>query len=91
MTSQLVTKLETLAHQLQANASAEIAAYAPRLRAAASDLEHKLEGWTSAVEHWVELRFDEASERAREEAGALYRAAVAEAHKLHDEAANKTN
>lgn len=91
MTSQLVTKLETLAHSLQSNVSAEIAEYAPKLRTAASDLEHKLESWTTAVEHWVELHFTEVAEKAREEAGAAYREAVKVAHDLHAKASAATN
>lgn len=91
MTTHLVNKLEALATKLETNVSAEIAEYAPRLRVAAADAAHKLEAWTAAVDHWVELHFQEAAEKAREEAGAAYRAAVTFAHNLHAEASTKIN
>lgn len=91
MTSQLVTKLVNLAHQLKTNADTEIAAYSPKLHAVAADLEHTLEAWTSSVDHWVELHFTPEAEKLRQEAGALYRATVQKAHELLAEASAKTN
>lgn len=78
MISQLVNRLNVLA----TGASAE---YGPKLAAMAADLEHKLESWTSSVDAWAESHFATYNEVIREDAGAAYRAAVIEAHRLIDE------
>lgn len=75
MTIQLVNRLNTLA----TGASAE---FGPKLAAAAADLEHKVEAWTSAVDAWVEAHFSVAAEHVRIVAGEEYRQAVREAHDL---------
>lgn len=91
MTTQLVLKLQNLATTIEHNVSADIAAYSPKLRSAAANVEHHLESWLSAVDHWVETHFAEEATTARHEAGALYRKSVQEAHSLLTEAAAKTN
>lgn len=75
MTTQLVKRLTNLAEFMDGE-------YGPKLRAAADDVEHKLEAWTSEVDRWVELHFDAEAEKVREEAGAAYREAVKVAHDL---------
>jgi hypothetical protein len=91
MTTALVLKLQNLATALEHNVSADIAAYTPKLRSIAADVEHKLEAWTSAVDEWVAREFHTETVAARHKAGAAYRSAVQEAHSLLTEAAAKTN
>jgi len=86
MTVQLIEKLKNFAIAAEGTISEKAKELAPKLHAAADDLEHKLEAWTSSVDHWVETHFTPEAEKLRQEAGAEYRAAVAEAHKLVDEA-----
>jgi hypothetical protein len=91
MTQALVLKLTNLATAIEHNVSADIAAYAPKLKAAAANVEARLEAWTSAVDEWVAREFHTETVAARHEAGAAYRSAVQEAHTLLTEAATKTN
>lgn len=84
MTNQLIEKLGTLSASVAEHVEADVRAYEPKLKAAAEQLGHRLESWTSAVEHWVELHFTPEAERLREEAGAAYRVAVMDAHTLID-------
>ncbi|HLZ23649.1 MAG TPA: hypothetical protein VKQ30_16180 [Ktedonobacterales bacterium] len=86
MTIQLIDKLKNFATAAEGMLTTKAKELAPKLHAAADDLEHKLEAWTSSVDHWVETHFTPEAEKLREQAGADYRAAVAEAHKLVDEA-----
>lgn len=85
MTHQLAEKLRAFADQAETSLAAAANALAPKLREAAEDAEHKLEAWTTAVDHWVEVHFTAAAGGAREEAGAAYRLAVTKAHELLDE------
>lgn len=86
MTTQLALKLQNLAASVQASYTEAVREYGPKLRAAAEDVELKLESWTSAVDHWVTSEFADDATKLRHDAGSAYRAAVQEAHKLIDEA-----
>lgn len=87
----LFTKARNLAAVIEKNVSAEIAAYAPKLRAAVDDAENKLAAWQADVEHWIELHFQPAAETAKNESRKAYEAALKFVHDLHAEAAGKTN
>lgn len=89
--STLITKVRNLAVALEHNVNAEIAAYSPRLHAAANDAENKLAIWQADVEHWIELHFHPAAEAAKNESRRFYETALRFAHDLHAEAAGKTN
>lgn len=86
MTNQLIVKLGTLSVSVATHFKEEARAFEPQLMAAAEDVGHKLEAWTSAVDHWVETHFEPEAEKLREEAGAAYRLAVTKAHELIDAA-----
>lgn len=86
MTTTLIARLGNLATAVQAHASEEVRLLAPKLRAAADDIEHKLEAWTAAVDAWAEAHFTTEAQKVREDAGEAYRNVVQDAHKLIDEA-----
>lgn len=86
MTTELATKLRNFGVAAEGSITAEARVLAPKLHEAAADVEHKLHDWTSAVDAWVEAHFSDETTTLRHAAGAAYRAAVAEAHKLIDEA-----
>lgn len=85
MTNQLIVKLGTLSVSVANHVAILVQAYEPRLKAAAEDLDHRLEAWTNAVDAWAEGHFEPELEHAREAAGVAYRLAVKEAHVLIDE------
>lgn len=86
MTTTLPSRLGNLAAAVQAHASEEVRLLAPKLRAAADDVAHKLEAWTSSVDAWAEAHFTAETAALHVDAGTAYRAAVAEAHVLIAEA-----
>lgn len=86
MTTTLPARLGNLAAAAATSVSAEAKALEPKLRAAAEDVAHKLEAWTSSVDAWAEAHFTAETAALHVDAGTAYRASVAEAHALIAEA-----
>lgn len=85
MTNQLILKLGNLSAAAAISLSAEANALEPKLKAAAEDVDHKLEAWTSSVDAWAEAHFTAETAALHVDAGTAYRDAVAKAHVLIDE------